>query len=334
MASTSVSGLSQQSLLMIECPVCKAGLQFISNNSLQCTKCEGQYPLRQGIPVLLPSEAGCGAPLQSEGAPSASFPQSAKEDIESEARHFDEYYRETRTRKNPLDSMWIARAIHPDSRPLDYWEYVFHLVGDVKGKKVLEFGCGGGWISRLLAYKGAIISAFDISIEGCVSTREKLLDAGFAFDTIAVMDAHATAFRSGSFDLILMAGVLHHLNMEKVAPEAQRLLKPGGKVVGYEPLKWGPVMLALRQLWLKVNNAKEYETTEHEEALSENDFAVFHRTFSRGFTRKFNFVGKTNRLRKRFGPLAVALRWIDYIFLSAFPFLRRYCTTIVLYFEK
>lgn len=340
MANTAPGVASQVLLDTLECPACKGRLRAASGEWLVCAECEQRYPVRQGIPILLVSEADSAQPLPEGAVPVASeaqAAQSAKEDIASETRHFDEYYRKTRKpadRAGQVDQVWIDKAKNPDSRPLDYWEYAFYLVGDAKGKKVLELGCGGGWISRLLAFKGATMSAFDVSLEGCVSTREKLQDAGFSFDTIAVMDAHSTAFRSSTFDVVFLAGVLHHLNSAKIAQEVHRILKPGGKVVGYEPLKYGPVMWALRKIWLKLHGLKEYETTEHEEGLHSSDLAAFEQLFARGFALRLNFLAKTNRLSNRFGPLATTLRWIDYVLLSAFPSLRRYCTTIVMCFEK
>jgi len=265
--------------------------------------------------------------------------QTLKEDIDSERAHFDQYYRRShdvaRARGYRVEEdEWERRATHPDSRPLDYWEYAFHLLGDLRGKRVLDFGCGGGWISRLLASAGARVAAFDVSIEGCRLTREKLGAHGWYSGSTAVMDGHAIAFRDGSFDAVFISGVLHHMNINKVATELHRVLREGGRVVCYEPLNYGPIMWALRQIWLRLHGLKEYETTEHEEQLKEDDLIGFQRVFAKSHIRKFNFIAKTNRLRNRFGPLALTLRWGDYLVLSAFPFFRRFCTCVVCRFEK
>jgi len=110
------------------------------------------------------------------GEPLISCQQSKKEDALSEARHFDDYYRDSA--KNPEDqqevNIWAKRALNPSRLPLDYWEYTFYLAGDIRGKRVLEIGCGGGWITRMLALKGARVSACDVSLEGCRLTRRKL----------------------------------------------------------------------------------------------------------------------------------------------------------------
>jgi SAM-dependent methyltransferase len=261
--------------------------------------------------------------------------QSLKEDLSSEKEFFDKYYVESRERPaDPDMETWIEKARHPSSLPLDYWEYAFYLLGDVKDKKVLDVGCGGGWISRLLAFKGASVTAFDISLEGCITTRKKLREGGFEGHSMSVMDAHSIAFRDSTFDAVFVTGALHHLNIAKVAREVHRVLKPSGRFVCYEPLAYGPIMWAIRQVWLKINGLKEYATTEHEEGLSIRDFAPFEQMFRTGVVRPFNFIAKTNRLRHRFGPLAVGLRWIDYFVLSTVPYFRRYCTTAVCCFDK
>ncbi len=107
-----------------------------------------------------------------------------------------------------------------------------------------------------------------------------------------------------------------------------------GRLVFYEPMKYGRLMWALRQVWLKAHGMKEYETTEHEEALSESDLLPLKEIFGSSFTHKFNFIAKTNRLRNRFGLFAGFLRWTDWLLLTTLPFLRRYCTCIVGRFEK
>ncbi len=314
-------GLLSSDLEMLACPVCKGALAE-TGNALSCANCGCTYGISEGVPQLLPS--------------SASVHDSVKEDTESEREHFDSYYRTQRN--NPVqlitDMEWIRRAKAPSSRPLDFWEYSFYLAGAVQGKKVLELGCGGGWISRLLAYKGAAISAVDISLEGCLAAREKLLSAGFHPDCIAVMDAHYTGFKDATFDVVFIVGVLHHMNTGKLASEVHRILRPGGRMVCYEPLKYGPLMWALRSVYLKLHGLKEYSTSEHEEALQDKDLDPFRQLFANSMVRRMNFIGKTNRFKNRFGLLARTLRWADYLLLSVFPFFRRYCTTVVCCFEK
>jgi SAM-dependent methyltransferase len=149
------------------------------------------------------------------------------------------------------------------------------------------------------------------------------------------MDSHSMAFPDSSFDAVWIAGVLHHMDIDLMAKEIHRILKPGGRVVCQEPLNYGPVMWAIRQLWLRLNGLREYNETEFEEFFDgEQDFAAFEKMFRTAHARKFNFIAKTNRLRNRFGWFADLLRWTDYLVLTYMPFFRRYCTCIVCCYEK
>lgn len=258
----------------------------------------------------------------------------AIQNVASEQAHFDRFYRERRGKVDPLDTQWLACALHPCKRPLDFWEWAFHLVGDIRGKHVLEIGCGGGWITRMLAAKGAIVSAIDISEEGCISTRLKLSQNGLPYDTVCVMDAHNMTFPAASFDLVFMAGTLHHVNLPKVLEGVRRILRPGGAIVCYEPMRYGIAMRTLKEMWLQLNGLSDHNHTDNEEALTDSDLAPFHEVFESGVVRKFNLLAKTNRLKNRFGVLAQTLRWVDYFLLESFPFLGRYCTCVVCRFYK
>jgi ubiquinone/menaquinone biosynthesis C-methylase UbiE len=177
------------------------------------------------------------------------------------------------------------------------------------------------------------MSAIDISEEGCISTRRRLQDLGLPFETIRAMDAHALAFPNDTFDLVFIAGTLHHVEIRTVLSEVKRVLNPGGRVVCYEPMQYGRCMRALKDAWLFVNGLlKDRARTQHGESLTDRDPVPFREIFSRGVIRKFNFLAKTNRLKRR--ALAQSLRRADYILLSVLPPLRRYCTCVVCCFEK
>ena len=42
---------------ILACPVCKADLKYNKDKTgFECVKCKAKYPIRNGIPVLLPPE--------------------------------------------------------------------------------------------------------------------------------------------------------------------------------------------------------------------------------------------------------------------------------------
>jgi uncharacterized protein YbaR (Trm112 family) len=49
--------ISQHLLDRIACPICRTSLRLAAADKLQCTTCLRLYPIRDGIPILLASEA-------------------------------------------------------------------------------------------------------------------------------------------------------------------------------------------------------------------------------------------------------------------------------------
>jgi hypothetical protein len=48
--------ISQQLLEILACPACKGKIE-LADESLACTQCHRRYPIRDGIPIMLISEA-------------------------------------------------------------------------------------------------------------------------------------------------------------------------------------------------------------------------------------------------------------------------------------
>ena len=47
--------ISKELFDILACPMCKADLKYGKNKaSLICTKCKNNYPIKDGIPILLP----------------------------------------------------------------------------------------------------------------------------------------------------------------------------------------------------------------------------------------------------------------------------------------
>ncbi|MCH8003448.1 MAG: Trm112 family protein [Nanoarchaeota archaeon] len=43
---------------ILACPICRADLRYTKDkNNLVCVKCSHKYPIKQGIPILLPQKA-------------------------------------------------------------------------------------------------------------------------------------------------------------------------------------------------------------------------------------------------------------------------------------
>ena len=101
---------------------------------------------------------------------------------------------------------------------------------ELKGKKVLEIGCGMGSHSGLIARYAKELTSIDIT-ETAVNTTNKRFELFGLQNAKAInVDAENMPFENESFDFIWSWGVIHHSNnTDKIAKEINRVLKIGGK---------------------------------------------------------------------------------------------------------
>ena len=105
-------------------------------------------------------------------------------------------------------------------------------LGDTRGKRILDVGCGYCYHTTRLAQRGLTITAVDFSEVALAHAKENLAKSGIA-DRVTLQQADATnlPFEHASFDHVLMWGVLMHVpQAEKALSELSRVLKPGGKL--------------------------------------------------------------------------------------------------------
>lgn len=105
--------------------------------------------------------------------------------------------------------------------------HLFHF-DDVNGKRVLDIGCGAGFLVRQYAKNGAITFGVDIT-EISIQRTYKSLKLYKLDGYISQANAEELPFKSNSFDYVTSWGVLHHIpSTEKGVGEVFRILKPGG----------------------------------------------------------------------------------------------------------
>ena len=98
--------------------------------------------------------------------------------------------------------------------------------------KILDLGGGTGHYSFWLANLGYEVHLVD-AMESHIEAAKRLVQS-CTLASISVGDARATRFGDESFDVVLMFGPLYHLvekrDRAKALMEANRVLKPGGKI--------------------------------------------------------------------------------------------------------
>jgi SAM-dependent methyltransferase len=156
---------------------------------------------------------------------------------------------------------WDAHASHVEDVVLpgpdiDFTSYartqallpgIAEFLGDLRDKRVVEYGCGMGAITVHLARSGADVTAFDLSERSIEVARERARMLGLLDRiTFAVAPGEALPFDDASFDIAFGKAVLHHLDPQAGATELARILRPGARAAFSEPLGTNPVVQAVR----------------------------------------------------------------------------------------
>ena len=128
-----------------------------------------------------------------------------------------DFYHHVRTKENPKGWFYNELLEMPAS---------LEVLGKVKGKKVLDYGCGTGIYAKILVKKGAKVKGFDIS--------EEMLK-------IAMIENPNLDLRQGTgykipfkekFDVVLAPLVVHYMeDWNKMFKEVSRVLKKGGDFI-------------------------------------------------------------------------------------------------------
>jgi ubiquinone/menaquinone biosynthesis C-methylase UbiE len=106
-----------------------------------------------------------------------------------------------------------------------------HEVASFAGKRVLDVGCGNGYVLSHYARHGAEVYGIDIT-----PTAVRLCQQRFAYRSLTghfqEADAEHLPFPDNEFDCVCSMGVLHHVpDPARAVAEIHRVLKPGGRLI-------------------------------------------------------------------------------------------------------
>ena len=110
------------------------------------------------------------------------------------------------------------------ARKRPWLNYVIAPMGDLKGKRVLEVGCGVGEFLVLLARTGAQVTGIDVSPESVALALDRLHQNRFATARALVMPIEKLEFPDASFDCVFGRGMLHHVVLDLAGSEVARVL--------------------------------------------------------------------------------------------------------------
>lgn len=177
---------------------------------------------------------------------------------QKEIEHYDAHARK-----------WLAQ--HPndedagdfegfDPTLLKSFRFCYALLGkEIKGKRVLDYGCGNGVHLSFLARHAKEVVAIDLSQPSLDIAAQRLEKEGLDTTVSMIkMDCEQLAFPDSSFDVIFDGGTFSSIDLDRALPELSRVLKPTGCLIGIETFGHNPLANLKRKLNEKSGKRTEW----------------------------------------------------------------------------
>lgn len=219
-------------------------------------------------------------------------------------------------------------------------------LGDLKGKKVLDVGCGLGEASVFFAMRGAEVTAVDLS-EQMLQFTKRLATRNCV--TLRTHKASAESLNlpvAEKFDIIYVGNLFHHVEIEPTIQLLSRHLKSDGVLTSWDPLAYNPLINCYRRMATDVRTPDEHPLKCKDLNLFKNNFEHVEFQYYWFFTliifiimylfkgqnpNKVRYwkkvVDDSNYWKPFYGPLEL----LDRVFLTLFPFMGLLCWNVVIF---
>jgi ubiquinone/menaquinone biosynthesis C-methylase UbiE len=196
-----------------------------------------------------------------------------------------------------------------------------------KGNIVLDMACGFGRESIIAAKsKAELVVGIDLSPVSVKEGNELALKNNLNNIIFSVADCENLYFDDDTFDTIICARMLHHIEFETVMKELQRVLKKDGRVICIEALGINPLLNFYRKV--TPEQRTHWETAN---ILTFKHIKVAQKYFKVQNIKYWHFLSP---LAKFFRVLLPIFNFLDSNFFSNIPFLNRLAWTFTFELKK
>ncbi len=218
----------------------------------------------------------------------------------------------------------------------------------LRGKRLLDLGCGSGEAAVFFALHGAEVTAADVSGE-----MLRVADALAAHHGVSVRTTKTVAedmpFADEEFDYVYGNGLLHHVELEPAIQEIRRVLKIGGRAAFIEPLAHNPLIHVYRHMARAVRTPTERPFhVRHFEIVKRHFSSCEHREFwllSLAIFVYYYLIERIDPGVDRYWRRIIRDGWrvqcafrrlqgLDRALLRLIPGLRRWCWNTVIVVQK
>jgi len=136
--------------------------------------------------------------------------------------------------------------------------HIRQRLGDLRGRTLLDVGCGLGEASVYFAMEGAIVTATDISPGMCRATERLASANGVSLTTHVSAIEDLGLKRDQQFDVIYTGNTLHHADIAETLENILPHLKRDGIFVSWDPVAYNPIINIYRTIATKVRTEDEH----------------------------------------------------------------------------
>jgi SAM-dependent methyltransferase len=176
----------------------------------------------------------------------------------------------------PRAKAYVESAVHAQGADLDA---LTAIVRDLRPRRALDLGTGGGHVSYLMARHAGTVVACDLSPDMLAAVAAKAHERGLTNIETAHAPAEHLPFDDSSFDFLACRYSAHHWrDLDAGLRQAHRVLKPGAPAVFIDVHSAGSPLfdthLQAVELLRDTSHVRDYTAAEWLAALARAGFAL------------------------------------------------------------
>lgn len=223
--------MDAEQIARFACPSCKGNLQQSTPTELQCHLCGAAFPILGPIPVFHEPEKL--ASILDAGS------QTLDRFHATHARFAEEWQYERQFRQQ--DDPWGYRSRAAELLKYDWLARHCWLLTEGTSRRIVDLGCGLGFLALNLAGRGARVTALDLS-PTAVQRAENSRPIGIGEPVFAAASVAAIPLPSASVDLMVISDGLFtwgfdSASCKRILHNAAATLDKGGKILLMDYLK-------------------------------------------------------------------------------------------------
>lgn len=136
--------------------------------------------------------------------------------------------------------------------------FIRERLGDLRGTKLLDVGCGLGEAGVYFATLGADVTVTDLSAGMLRAATRLARHSGVSVTTHHGPAESLALAKDVRFDVIYIGNTLHHVDISETLDRLLPLLKPTGTFVSWDPVHYNPLIRVYRRMAMDVRTPDEH----------------------------------------------------------------------------